>query len=317
MGMMNRMPALLVLGGLLLAPALGVPAAACINKYDSPPAKEKPTEYMTRLKVHPEHDRMVSEPAPAEPGPEVGFRARNDYAAVLIHRGEAAKAVAVLKAVEAEHPGEYIVAANLGTAYELSGDLAQAHRWIDEGIRRNANAHEGTEWLHLRILEARMALAKDPAWLKSHSVLGMSFGSDEHPERPSTLPKGATNPDEVINALTYQLHERMAFVKAPDAMVGGMLADLGDLLFLFRSADVAIPVYGLALSYQPLHAELVGRRKAASEELVRSRRHSDSSIGLALAWSAALLLGGAGLLAWRHRRPATAAPRRLRRDRNA
>jgi hypothetical protein len=91
---------------------------------------------------------MVTDPAPLEPGPVAGFRARSDYAAVLIHRGGA------LKAVEDEHPGEYIVAANLGTAYELSGDMAQAHRWIGEGIVRNPGAHEGTEWLHLRILEA-------------------------------------------------------------------------------------------------------------------------------------------------------------------
>ena len=52
--------------------------------------------------------------------------------------GESRKAVDILKTVERTHPGEYIVASNLGTAYELSGDLAKAHQWIGEGIRHLA-----------------------------------------------------------------------------------------------------------------------------------------------------------------------------------
>jgi hypothetical protein len=311
--MKKKTPALL-LGNLFLSLVLGVPVSACINKYESRPSPERPSEFIARLKSHPEHDQMVEQPAPPEPGPGAGFRARSDYAAVLIHRGEARKAVEILKAVEEEHPGEYIVAANLGTAYELSGDLVQAHRWIGEGIRRNPGAHEGTEWLHLRILEARQALAKDSAWLKSHSVLGLSFGAGDVPERPSTLPQGAATLEDVMTALTYQLHERLAFVPAPDPMVAGMLADLADLLALFRSADVALPVYKLALTYGPLHAEILGRRQAASEEVIRSRRPSETPFGLYLAGTAVLMLGGAGLLALRQRRaPTPLQLQRLRR----
>lgn len=29
----------------------------------------------------------------------------------------------------------------------------------------------GSEWLHVAILETKLAMAKDPAWLRSHSVL--------------------------------------------------------------------------------------------------------------------------------------------------
>ncbi len=297
---------------LLLSLTLGIPASACLNKYDRTAAPERPAEYIARLTPHPEHDRIVKEPAPSEPGPGAGYRARNDYATVLIHRGEARKAVGILESVEAEHPGEYIVAANLGTAYELSGDLGQAHRWISEGIRLNPNAHEGTEWLHLRILESRQAVAKDPAWLKSHSVLGMNFGTGDAPEMSVTLPKGATNAEDVVKALTYQLHERMAFVPAPDPMVGGMLADLADLLSLFRSVDVAIPVYGLALNYGPLHSGLIGRRLEVSKELVKNRRHSEAPVGLFLTGVVIVLLGGAGLMA-RLQRSAAASLQRPRR----
>src|SRR6185295_18138288 len=153
------------------------------------------------------------------------FKVRSDYAATLVHRGEARRAVEVLESVERLHPGEYIVAANLGTAYELSGNLDKAYFWINEGIRRNAQSHEGTEWLHLRILKARMALAKDPAWIQTHSVLELDFGTGTEPKKPETWPADSGGAEGVIKALAYQLRERMAFVPAPDPLVGGMIAD--------------------------------------------------------------------------------------------
>jgi hypothetical protein len=53
------------------------------------------------------------------------------------------------------------VAANLGTALELLGNKEEALHWIREGIRRNPQSHEGTEWLHAKILEAKIAAQKD------------------------------------------------------------------------------------------------------------------------------------------------------------
>src|SRR6185503_7493595 len=102
----------------------------------------------------------------------------------------------------------YVVAANLGTAYELHGDLVAARRWIAEAIRRNPYSHEGTEWLHVLILDARMALAKDPNWLASHSVLGIDFGNEPAPLVPKAWPKNQDG-QSTVRALQYQLRERM------------------------------------------------------------------------------------------------------------
>lgn len=300
--MKNRLPA-----ALLLSLLLRVPVSACINTYrgeSEPKRREKPGEFIARLKEHPEHDRMLNGGAPTEPAPDADYKVRTDYAAILVHRGESRKAVAILEAVEAEHPGEYIVAANLGTAYELSGDLVKAHHWISQGIARNPQSHEGTEWLHLRILEARQAVAKDPAWIQTHTVLGLNFGTEATPKAPAAWPKGALDADDVINALIYQLHERLAFVPAPDPLVAGMLSDLADLLALFRSVDVAIPVYALAIQYRPLAVELIKLRKERSEEVWKNRHSLDLSwlplLGGVLAGTAAL----SGLLIWRQRRSA-------------
>jgi tetratricopeptide (TPR) repeat protein len=115
--------------------------------------------------------------------PNAAPAARNDYAVALILSEDHTKTIDVLERLEKDEPGLYMTAANLGTAYELAGDAATALKWSREGIRRDPNSHYGTEWLHVRILEAKLALAEDPQWLDSHTVLGADFGPGLLPVR--------------------------------------------------------------------------------------------------------------------------------------
>lgn len=52
------------------------------------------------------------------------FEDRSDYAVALMYLGRSSEAVELLQSLEREQPGDYSVAANLGTALELSGDTA-------------------------------------------------------------------------------------------------------------------------------------------------------------------------------------------------
>jgi tetratricopeptide (TPR) repeat protein len=166
------------------------------------------------------------------------YKVKNDLATSLAHTGEAAEAVTLLEQIEAERPGLYVTAANLGTAYELAGNNEKALEWIRKGIERNPNAHEGTEWLHVRILEAKLALKHDPTWLDSNSLVGarktkIYYGAVNilPTEITATGNRGEQlSAEQVKAALIYQLHERMQFVQPPDAIVGSMLFELGDLL---------------------------------------------------------------------------------------
>jgi len=63
----------------------------------------------------------------------------------------------MLIGIERWHPGLYATAANLGTAYELLGNVDSAYYWIEEDMRRNPQGHEGSEWMHLCILSAKRA----------------------------------------------------------------------------------------------------------------------------------------------------------------
>ena len=206
------------------------------------------------------------------------YKDHNDYAVVLMSLGETSKAIEILQAIEAERPNEYVTAVNLGTAYELSGDLDRALDWIKIGIERNPDAHRGSEWLHVKILEAEIALRTDSAWLASHSILGLDFGDGDVPVFPSSLVKGNTGQElkweSVESNVEYQLRERISLIPPPNAVVADLLADLACLRALNQSFELAIPIYELALKYQPVHRELVEERLARAREIVKANPQS-------------------------------------------
>ncbi|HEU4780677.1 MAG TPA: hypothetical protein VFS58_12415 [Steroidobacteraceae bacterium] len=150
----------------------------------------------------------------------------NDRAVARLITGRYSEALTLLRQVEKSYPGKAIVAANLGTALELSGQNEEALGWIRTGVQRDPKEHFGTEWLHVKILEAKIALAKDPKWLEKHSVIGLDFGTGPRPLLPVSMPldeSGRPRTTEAIDlAIFYQLRERTKFVAARDAIVADL-----------------------------------------------------------------------------------------------
>lgn len=187
----------------------------------------------------------------------------NDLAVAYILSGAYGKAVKLLKRLEKNNPGIPMTASNLGTALELSGNNEEALHWIKEGVVRNAKDHEDTEWLHVKILEAKVALQKDPAWLDSRSVLGVDFGRALRPERPSILPVDQFDKtrswEDVEKAMDYQLKERLKFVKAPDLIVASLFQSRADIAYLQKSPH-APDYYVAARFFGAKEADLLDRR---------------------------------------------------------
>jgi tetratricopeptide (TPR) repeat protein len=174
------------------------------------------------------------------------FNDRSDYSIALMYLGRSKEAVTLLQSLEKEQPGKYFVAANLGTAYELTGNNEEASRWIAEGIRRNPDSHEGTEWLHLKILEAKIAQQKDPDYFKKHSVLDIQ----PHVMTDETLiGKEKLNPGQMAEAIQHQLTERMQFVKPPDPAVASLLFDYAALEAGTRTLESAQRMLRMAVNY--------------------------------------------------------------------
>jgi tetratricopeptide (TPR) repeat protein len=190
----------------------------------------------------------------------------SDYGVVLAHLGQYKDALQVLDAAEQKEPGHSSIASNLGTVYELLGDNEKARTWIAIGLKRNPKDHDGTEWLHLKILDAKLALAKDPNWLMTHSLLGPEYehGTDAVPK---TALKGGP---ALADALGYQLQERLEFVKAPEPIVGELLFMLADEIALASGARVAADLYDFAATYKPVRAELLKLRAAHVNGLLKA-----------------------------------------------
>lgn len=259
------------------------PTWACINEYEnegrkgarSKPAPQYATtfgkhtahDYALELasghKVVPTDDELSRLSAKAENG---DFRDRSNYAIALIRRDRALEALPILEQIAAEQPDEYAAASNLGTAYELTGDNHKALEWIRKGISMNPDAHDGTEWLHVKILEAKIQLADNPQWLQTNSIVGVDFGQDARPTEPQELAKFDGRPIAVVDlqkALEYQLRERMALVASPDEVVADLLTSLGNVLALAQSDEMASEIYALAIRYGAAHVPLRESRFAA------------------------------------------------------
>jgi tetratricopeptide (TPR) repeat protein len=174
------------------------------------------------------------------------FNDRSDYSVALMYLGRSDEAVELLQSLEKERPGNYFIAANLGTALELSGNNEEALHWIQEGIRRDPKSHEGTEWLHANILEAKIAAKKDPDYFKKHSVLEL---------QPQTLGEQvAIGPQKIsrkklAEAIQYQLSERMQLVKPPDPSVASLLFDYAAIEAVTKTLESAKSILQMAVEY--------------------------------------------------------------------
>ncbi len=251
------------------ATALLLPAQACINISDVNLDGKKmefgeDLAWASKSSLLPQRANTVSFQArekelAAKMAGKLTMRERSDYGGVLVFLGQFQKAREVLEAAEQAEPGDYAVASNLGTAYELLGENAKALEWIRKGIERKPDSHGGTEWVHVKILEAKLALAADPKWLETHTVLGLDYGRNARPARIGGAPV-AKEKYTVLHGLSYQLRERLKFVKAPDALVGDLLFNLANETAVLGAAQQALGIYELAAEYQAPDAALLKQR---------------------------------------------------------
>jgi hypothetical protein len=163
-----------------------------------------------------------------------------------MYLGRSKEAVELLEQLEKEQPGKYFIAANLGTAYELSGDNEEASRWIKEGIRRNPDSHEGTEWLHVKILEAKIAQQKEPRYFEQHSVLELL---PEKIGEEIIVGEKRLSPKQLGEAIQHQLVERLQFVKPSDPAVASLLFDYAAIEAATKTLESAKDLLQMAIAY--------------------------------------------------------------------
>lgn len=184
-----------------------------------------------------------------------------------VFEGRSDEAIGIFKKLEEDHPGRYSTAANLGTAYELHGDLELALKWIEEGIRRNPDSHQGSEWLHEVILKARMKLRDDPGFL-NHGHL-ITLPESVSGDSVITVDGHELQASQILDALLYQLGERMVFVKPQDPVVADLLFTHGVLEANTRFLESGIKLLELSREYGFRDRALLDRTTESYERIIR------------------------------------------------
>jgi hypothetical protein len=84
-----------------------------------------------------------------------------DLGALHVRLGEVAKAVEVLRTAQREYPNHFRIAANLGTAWQLHGDLEQAATALQQAIRLAPGKWQKAEEYQLKLIRFRQRQPKD------------------------------------------------------------------------------------------------------------------------------------------------------------
>lgn len=211
------------------------------------------------------------------------YKDSSDFAVALIKRGYIYRALGILESIAKRMPDDYTIAANLGTCYELVGQNEAALGWIKKGIRLNPQSHQGSEWVHVKILEAKIALAKNPEWLKTNKVLALP-GQIKPVKKEAVEGKEKNSDftyqhfDSLERHVIYQLRERLPFMTPPDALMAAVLKELA--YYEEKSAvEVAIMHYTYALEYsssdEALRTQVRTMNKQFDQLLQEARTRKD------------------------------------------
>lgn len=166
----------------------------------------------------------------------------SDKGLLLILLKRYQEAINLYLEIERIKPNRYSTASNIGTAYELMGQNENALRWIQKAVAINPKSHNHSEWIHVKILEAKI---KGEQFYNTSFLLNTDFGPDLLPK--SNLDRGQLY--KLSNALYYQLNERVSFVKPKEKIVAQLLFDLGNVAFILGNVDDALADYEQAKRY--------------------------------------------------------------------
>lgn len=186
------------------------------------------------------------------------YKLLSDFAWYELRVGNRRNAVRLLERLYEQHPDEYNIVANLGTAYEVTGKNEQALALLRKAVAINPASHHGSEWIHVNILEQKVKASPGYA-----AIIGLGAGKDYSYWLTGKAYDKPVPPDSLMIQLAYQLHERISFIPPQDPIVGRLVLDFADLVAIARSREEAKEFYQYAVSYDSSLAATTQQRMEA------------------------------------------------------
>lgn len=188
------------------------------------------------------------------------FKSTTDYGLFLVYDKQYEEAESLFRKVATQWPQEYAAAANLGTILEINGKNEEALQWIKRSLEINPTAHQGSEWIHVKILEAKI---HPEMALDSKALLEIDFGTEAMP----TTKMDRRSLKNFQKHLFYQLNERISFIPPQDRQIAALMFELGNATLAAGPPQKAFAIYQLAQTYGCVDPLLKARLK-----LAKSRR---------------------------------------------
>jgi Tfp pilus assembly protein PilF len=208
-----------------------------------------------------------------------------DLGAIYVRLGDAAKAVGVLRQAHQQHPNDFRIVANLGTAWQLAGDLNQAAAALQQAVRLAPGKYQRLEETHLKLVQQRLRAGKGAAALDD--LFGVRYVADSGTYEPG---KFAAAEKKKLPAHAVATAQQLALARPADGRLLWQLAELanahGDVRTGAAMMDGCVTQFGLG------HPELRTHRQTLREEadklaktMIAAKQEHEAHVGSLLARS--------------------------------
>jgi len=195
---------------------------------------------------------------------DYSFEDLSDATVYLSQLGRVDEALELLQWLHKKYPNEYNITANLGATFELAGKIDSAEFYLSKAVDLNTDSESNNEWIHLKILEAKRQMAKDPKWILEHNVLDLKLDTSFYAAYSDSVFTGRKRDsirqvryeiyEQQFDTLWYiglQMRDQIPFNPAPNLMIANVMKELGDYLAINLSTKDAFVAYKIALFYDP------------------------------------------------------------------
>jgi tetratricopeptide (TPR) repeat protein len=189
-----------------------------------------------------------------------------DLGALNVRLGEFSKALEVLRPAQQEHPQHYRLASNLGTAWQLNGDLDQAVALLERAVRLAPGKFQKAEELQLKLVRLRVHEPRGSTDLDD--LFGVRFVGENGKYDPSRLAMAERKklPADAVARL-----QQVALWLPADGRLLWQLAELaathGDVATAAAIMDGCVTEFGLRAPDLREHRKIM---RAAADELARA-----------------------------------------------
>jgi hypothetical protein len=207
-----------------------------------------------------------------------------DLGALYIRLGEVPKAVEVLRRGQRDHPQHFRIASNLGTAWQLQGELNQAAAALGEAVKLAPGKWQKLEEYQLQLIRFRQRQPRD--FQGFDDLFGIPFGGDGDQYEAGKL---AGDQRKKMPADAPATVQQLALWLPADGKLLWQLAELANALGDVKTAaaimDGCVTEFGLKSPELRRHRQIT---RAGADELAKlaaadsgfSRTSHDTHSGL-------------------------------------